>query len=282
MFKTLVVSFAFFLMCAQLVAACSFTFSQTPTDVPSSATQTIAQEIANASSMHWQSDMGMVYVHESSDNDWLREALKNEFAKRQYTISADPNGSRQLEIATTNLGADRVHVSLLLDDAYEIDRVFHFELVSPNDTIEVPYHATGELVDYSPVERAVHTIIPESTNPTLNPESETSHQRSEVAQTPPQASPGGFDKASACHSTYLTKGSFKQNLERILSLCGWQLVGWPRDPANPDHELDWVVSTKQPFDIASIEDLARSLRAAFDLDVELNHTAKTVSTQLVK
>ena len=85
--------------------------------------------------------------------------------------------------------------------------------------------------------------------------------------------------STECSTALLQKGSLKQNLVRILQACGWRLVRWPADPKRPNHELDWLVPETQTLAFESLGDLVKALHVAFDLDIELDHSSKTVRIQ---
>ena len=280
MFKNPVVPASLYFACAQLISACAFSAADSLTDVPYSLKRAIAVELANASAIHWEGKKGAVYVHSPSHDDWLREALTDELVSRQYEVSADPNTERQIEVAVTNVRPDSVYVSVNLDNDRGLDRVFHFERVDPYDVALHIDQSSDALKGYFPVSREVQSPIRDRTTPPLAEVSGTASQETLIALPPVRRSPPKLANTLECGPAVLTQGSLKQNLKRILHACGWTLVAWPQDHSKPNHELDWLVPTTQSLEIASIEELAHALRVAFDLEIDLNQAANTVSIRL--
>lgn len=282
MFKNRVVLAALYFVWTQLISACAFSASDSPTDLPYSLKRAIAVELANASAIHWEGKSGAVYVDSPSHDDWLREALTDELVSRRYAVSADPSTARQIEVAVTNVRPDSVYVSLNLDNDRALDRMFHFERVDPSDVAFHIDQSSDTLKGYFPVRQEVQSPISGRTTPPLAEVSGTASQETVIALPRVRQSPQKLASTLECGTVVLTQGSLKQNLKRILNACDWELVEWPQDRSKPNHELDWFVPTTQSLDIASIEGLAKALRIAFDLEINLNRASKTLSIRLRK
>ena len=282
MFKNPVVLAVLYFLCAQLISACGSLASDSPTDLPYSLKRAIAVELANASAIHWEGKSGAVYVHSPSHDEWLREALTDELVSRRYAVSTDPSTERQIEVTVTNVRPDSVYVSLTLEDDHALDRMFHFERVDPSDVTFHIDQSNDALKGYLPVRREAQSPIHGRTTPPLAEEWGTASQETLIALPSVRQSPQKLASTHECGPIVLTQGSLKQNLKRILNACGWELVEWPQDHSKPNHEIDWLVPTTQSLDIASIEGLAKALRIAFDLEIDLNKTAKTLNIRLHK
>ena len=280
MFKTSVVSLAIQFAFAQLITACGFSVPDSQTDLPLSHQRAIAQELVNVGTDHLEDVSGAIYLYSTSGNDWLQVALTNELVERRYRISDDPNSSRRLAIDATRVGTDSVHVSLAFDNDHVVRRLFQFDQPNDSDRAFHVDHLSDARTSYFPVrgnERAAtkNTAKPDLSDMARTPIQPASlvHKQKVVARLNPPAKRG-------CLVPVLQQGSLKRSIERILTTCRWQLTAWPKDPTKPNHELDWLVPTTQRLELSSIEDLVEALRGAFDLDIELNHTAKTVRVQL--
>ena len=280
MFKNTVVLVAILFICPHLITACSVFAHEPLEDLAESADRAVAQELISASSSHLPDTSKPIHVALESSPDWLRNSVVRELIANQFTVASESSADHQLLVSATELGSNALHVSLALNNEQKIERIFRFE---PTNTLERPLDRFVSQVesihlDDEPKPLATQVLEPAST---ASVEAVTTASRPPI-QTPEveaSASPGA-PTPTGCADTVLQQGSLKQNLVQILQACGWRLVGWPADPKKRNHELDWIVPSTQTLAFESLDGLLHELRLAFNLEIELDHAAKTVRVQL--
>ena len=279
MFKETVVLGAvlFTLLCP--ITACSHVTPHSTVGLSHSTTRTIAQELANVSSSFFPDRSKSIHLRVVSDQKWLEDALVEEFTAKQHLLADTTLADHSLTIVATELSADFLQVSLTIDGNRSVQRLFRFEpIVAHKDRI------TPSETDFERLKTAFVSIPSETrqsdstTSQTLERESvltPDSGSRSNTATSPLAAA----TFSTECSTAILQKGSLKRNLVRILQACGWRLVSWPADPKRSNHELDWLVPDTQTLAFESLGDLVKALQLAFDLEIELDHSSKTVRIQ---
>ena len=280
MFKTSVVCGAVIFSCVHFATACSSVVSQSSAAPSESSRQAIVRELVATSSAYLPDRTAFLYIHLKTGEDWLRDALIDEFTAKQYLLSRELVADHHLSVLATRLGTDALHVSLKIDKHETVERVFQFEpTIAPerrNSLLDLRARRTLVESSSSESELPVHESIAERL-------SEPVHVvKSDVLQfAQPEVSnvevSSDFD---ACPHLKLQRGSLKQNFNRILQACGWQLVSWPADPRTPGHELDWLIPDTQSLTLDSLEALIEALRTSFKLDIVLDRTFKSVRVQL--
>ena len=280
MFRTPVVLGAILFTFPHLITACSVFAHEPLEDLAESAGRAVAQELVSASSNYLPDTSKPIHVELESSPDWLRNSVVRELIANQFTVASESNADHQLLVSATELGANALHVSLALNNEQKIERIFRFEhtntLERPVDRLDPKVESIHLVDEPKPLaaqvlERTSTTSVEAVTTASLLP-----------IQTPePEAS--GLPKAptpTGCADTVLQQGSLKHNLVQILQACGWRLGGWPVDLKKPNHELDWIVPSTQTLAFESLDGLLHELRLAFNLEIELDHAAKTVRVQL--
>ena len=279
MFKTTVVLGAATFLLLHLTTACNYVATQPLDDLSNSARLTIANELVAASSAYWSDKNRPVYVRVEPAHHWLQNELRDAFAANQYRLTNGPIVNHNLVAVATELGSDALRVSLTIDDQHQVERLFRFEHTDQNEVSDSFAESDYKRLEatHFPIERR-GWVEREASLPTEQP-NEASPSR--------QVSPSAFntsthDEASdsgACTEAVIRKGSLKQNLVHIFQTCGWRLVDWPADPNRPNHELDWLVPSTQTLAFKSLGELFDALHIAFDLEIELNHSTRTVRIQ---
>ena len=276
MFKTPVVLGTLLLSHLHLLTACSAYGSPTLDSLPITSQHTIAQELVEAITPRWFDAKKPISMRVKSGQDWLRDGLVAELTANQYSVAQKSIDSQELEVTATRLGSNALHVSLTSDGGHNVERVFRFQPIADSraPSVIVGSDSHPSFVDSVPDENDVPvgpTTTPMAakavvTQP-LDVAASHERERSVAADSP---------VTERCEVTEFQRGSLKQNLVESLTACGWRLVGWPADPDKPDHELDWLIPTTQELIFESVEELAQALRDAFDFEIEVNRTFKTV------
>ncbi len=279
MFKNTVVLGAILFTCPHLITACSVFAYEPLEDLAESASRAVAQELVSASSSHLRDTSKPIHVALESSPDWLRNSVIRELIANQFTVANESNAYHQLLISATELGSNALHVSLALNNEQKIDRIFQFE---PTNTLERPFDRLDSPVesiqlDDEPKPLAAQILEPTSTT-SVEAVTTASLLPIQTLEAAASALPGA-PTPTGCTDTVLQQGSLKQNLVQILQACGWRLSDWPVDLKKPNHELDWIVPSTQALAFESLDDLLHALRVAFNLEIELDHAAKTVRVQ---
>lgn len=238
------------------------------------------RELVATSSAYLPDRAASLYIHLKTGEDWLRDALIDEFTAKQYLLSREPVADHHLSVLATRLGTDALHVSLKIDQHQPVERVFQFEpTIAPegrNSLLDLRDRRTLVETSSNEGELRVHeSIAARLSEPVQVVKSDVlQFAQREVSRVEVSSD---FD---ACPHLKLQQGSLKQNFNRILQACGWQLVSWPSDPQTPGHELDWLIPSAQTLTLDSIEDLIEALRVSFELEIVLDRTFKSVRVQL--
>ena len=280
MFKTSVVLCPVLFACLHFVTACSVIDAQSIHELSESSRKSIAQELVAETANHLANTSSPIYVQARSAPDWLHDALIDELTANQYLLASDPVDAHRLVAVATELGADALHVALTVDDRQVLERVLRFEpsvnhrgwstyIESDDERTNVAdkFKETNTPLKAPPT----HELVSFDDVPT--PDSTVSSVREPSIE---ESSP----VTSECTNTELLRGSLKQSLMYILQKCGWRLASWPADPDQRKHELDWLVPSTQTLAFKSLEELVQALRIAFDLDINLNQSDKTLRVQL--
>ena len=280
MFKTPVVLGAILFMCPHLMTACSVFAHEPLLDRAESARHAVAQELVSTSSSHLLDESKLIHVALESSPDWLRDSVIQELIANQFTVASESNADHQLLVSATELGANALHVSFTIDGEQKIDRIFRFE---PTNTLERPVDRLDPQVESIHLDDEAKPLAARGLEPTSTTAVEAVKTASPIHIQIPEAEASALPRAptpTRCADTVLQQGSLKQNLAQILQACGWRLAAWPGDTKKPNHELDWIVPSTQALAFESLDGLLHELRLAFNLEIELDHAAKTVKVQL--
>ena len=279
MFKKTVVLVAVLFTLLHPIAACSPVSSNSTVDLSKSNARTIARELANVSSRFFPNRSKSIHVRVVSDQKLLKSALVEELTAKEHLLVDTTLADHSLTIVTNELSSDFLQVSLTIDGDRSVQRLFRFEPIVRNKDPISPSE--------SDVER-LKTAFVSKWDKAHQSDSTTSQTLERESVLTPDSAPQSDSRTSSlaaatfateCSTAILQKGSLKQNLVRILHACGWRLVRWPADPKRPNHELDWLVPDTQTLAFESLGDLVNALQFAFDLEIELDESSKTVRIQ---
>ena len=279
MFKnTVVLGGAVFLL-LHLTTACGYVAPQSRNDLPNSIRRSIANELVAASTPYWSNTKKPVHIQVVPDQHWLLAELHDVFTANEYQLVNEPVTNRSLVAVATEFGGNGLQVSITIDKEHTVERLFRFEHVDQREASNAFVESDHSRLEamHVPIERKVWV----ESGPGSPPEkhSQASSLNVETPHTFNATTQNDASVSAACLETVLQKGSLKQNLIQILQACGWRLVEWPMDPDKPEHELDWLVPITQTLTFESLNELTHALRIAFDLEVELDGSTKSVRIQ---
>ena len=265
---------------ATVTSACSISLPVHDA-APSVATQqAFVRDLVNAVTVRLNPVKRPLYLHPMPKHEWLHDGVVRELRSRGFEVKTRLEGALALNGVVAQLGSGTLHVNLTIEPDIYIDRLYRFEPVMASAVRRAPKNSAsvtsrpGEV--YSDVKSSnfAREFVPRKSVKSADPINLPTLAHLEPIQA------RNIGTRTLCEISEFQPGSLKQNLARILESCGWRQASWPADPANSDHELDWVVAQTRPLSMQSLEALVTALERTFKLKVDLDPTTKTARFEL--